>query len=533
MALDGVGKSAAVRTAEQQPKVENKPQPQPQPQPTEDGMAKKGALQATGETVRTALNNRVIECRSAMTPETGTQAVKEAFRSDGAEGAARELANQLRCGDTNSQQELMASLSKEREFPYIINAAGGESDHPSGSVTAADRQTIAAAFGSAYDAGKLDAETITSLTAHNADPMHNLLPKSGAFKSEYTANFLLNTGSKAALRDFAYQTLQNSQDPTRSNPSAIRGAARAAAGDPQLLQDVLRDMGAGKFGDGLTVDSFVDSISRNPPPGIEPFAADRTSALVRVLDTAAQMPFGDEKLALFTAAAKSADATRETTGGADALVRLFNSDAQQISDHFLNETAPQRNDRLKDFSTFFQNTLFNSQTTNKQELVDNVTGVANDYKRTGDLYHLGALAGSVENGFSAAVKDNADRKEATKSFLDFVVGLTPLPDSIQGVFKNVLGELPQAVADGLASTASDSAKGAALDWLTDQLTKENKILFWKTGQEIENRNDLDDILRQTLGVPQLTDPVPATPRDNEAVQTFEAGLSFARQTVDE
>jgi hypothetical protein len=494
---------------------------------------KLNGLNISADQFRLQLNdrfNRVQAQPVPTTPEAAVEKVKQTFESQGPEGAAKELAAQLRNGDAAYRENVIAQLSKEREFAGIINAAGGENDDLKNGVSAADRNLIARSFGSAFDNGKISAETVKGLVDYNAGPMQNLPLTTGTFKNEYTANLIANSGSEKLKQEFVNATFKHVQE-TGSDEHFLRGAARVMATDTDVLQKTLADIKNGVYGDKINLDKLVDSISRDPIGGLADFSPDKTSALVRLVDAAAKLPQGDEKIDLLKAVAKSEDATQNTKGGADALIRLFNSDSQFFSDYFTDETAIDRNQRLKDFSKFFQNTLFNDQATNKDLLIDNVTKVADDYKKNGDLYHLGALVGSAENGFGAAVKANEDRKKATKDFLDFVVGLTPLPDSLKGVLGKVLGSLPKTVADGLSSKASDKAKEAALDWLTDKLTKDTKFLFVKTGQEIKSRDDLDAILRGVLGISSLPDPNPATPRDNEAIEKFEAGLTFARDAV--
>ncbi len=465
------------------------------------------------------------------TPETVANEIAEEYRTAGPAAAAQRLAAELRTSsDPAYRQEIMAALAQKPEAASLLTTAMGSRPVGANSaLSAADQRLVAQTFGQAYDAGKIGTAALDKMMQYIGERGSN----DGVLRGDYLAKLAIQSGSsqfKTAFVDSIFKTAQ--QHPVASD-YYMSAAARVMTADPAVLQTFTTKLNNKEYGDDITLQHFLETASQSQLDPSNPHSTRLQPAFASnpgfaLMDRAERLPFGDAKVAIFRAAATSETLTQRVPGGADQVAQLFNSDPAAFTDYFVREDVDDRNVRVKDFSTFMQNTLFNDNASaeTKASLNANIVAQADRLKQDQNYNRLGVLSGTVQRGYEQAIKADEDRKAATKEFIGLLIGLTPVPGKLKEVIVSVLGDVPKAVADGLASAAQGRIESGVVDWLTDRLTDDGAA-FGLGGNSVKNVDDLDKILRGMLGVSTLPDP-DARSSENEAITDYEAGLTFVR-----
>ena len=463
--------------------------------------------------------------------------------------AARELAQQLRAGDSHFRQQLMAELAKSPQmFADILRAAGGDPFQNAGNVsdrttpiTHAERQIIAQALGSAYDAGAIAGDTVRQMI--QAEPLFNL--RHGSANGDFVGLLIAQSGSTDLMRDYATSVIAFVRDaPTPHAERMLNSAARAMAGSPDVLNDMVSRLRNGDFaGPGahtpITLSGFIERLSAYQVPGFDmPVSGTRTTALGDILTTAAQASL-DTKLALFQATISHGQLDRLSEYNAgdktlEALTNLYCSDARAITDR-LNSPADLRNHGMVTMSRFFQRTLFNSLLSDgaKDNLVQTLSDLAGQYRDEHRPNALGRLSGTITNGFALSVRDQRDREQATRDLIKLVFDIVPVPKKLTEIFGKALGE---AVGEHLGRLIVErgvkGAQEAFTRYLSEQLTQGwGGILGAGAWADVKNANDVDAILKGLFDLGSLRDPDPATP-ENEAITThYEQGIDSAERAL--
>jgi hypothetical protein len=464
-------------------------------------------------------------------------AVWAAYGLGYAQGGARELARQLRTGDAAFRAELISRLAEgdSEAAVRILRAAGSEPVPYGGTerVSAADARVVARALGDAYDRGLLGADFAERWVRAEAAYVN----RAGSFGdwpyNEYTANLVAQSGSARLMREYADAAVNRAASAQTSNDlHFLNGAARAAAGDPEVLADLLRRLDAGQIAGGrLKLESFLGII--NTPRdliGEDPArAVGGQSPLAALLNGAARLPQSDLKLKLFSTVAAGGDFA-EGRGVADALVRLYQSDARFFTDRLIDTSQSLQG--VVTLSQFYQHTLYNADCTLKESLIGTATSLARQYRAENRPNELGLFAGTVANGFQLAVKDEEKRKEAVKNFVGFIFELVPVGGKLKDIFGNALGAaVGEHIGKLIAEKGVEGAQDAITDFLVDKLTEETGLFGWGNGAKLRNRNDVDEILRAAFDVRGLRDTNPATP-ENDGLQSYNNGLGTAYDALE-
>jgi hypothetical protein len=504
-----------------------------------------GASSRTGEqefaaaAVRFALFGWVDPAARRQTPnvQKSLDAVWEAYGLGYSQGAATELARQLRTGDAAFQAELIKRLTEgnSEAAVRILRAASGEPVPYGGDerVSAADGAVIASALGEAFDRGVLSTDFAQQWVDAEADYVN----RPGSFGdwpyNEYTGNLIAQSGSAGLMRAYADACIEHAANAQTPNDLyVLNGAARAIAGDPSVLTAVLAKLDAGQYADGqIDLERFLGTI--NTPRdliGEDPNrAVNGESPLAALLNGAARMPRGELELKLFSTIASN-EHFFDGRGVADALVRLYQSDSRFLTDRLIDTSTSL--DGVVTLSQFYQRTLFSEDCTLKDSLITTATSLSRQYSNENRPNELGLFGGAVANGFQLAVKEEDKRREAVKNFVGFVFELVPVGGKLKDVFGSALGSVVgDHIGDLIAEKGVEGAQEAITDYLVGQLTEETGLFGWGNGSKLKSRNDLDEILRAAFNVPNLRDTNPSTP-ENDGLQSYNNGLGTAYDALE-
>lgn len=505
-----------------------------------------GASSRTGEqdfaanALRFALFGWVDAAARRQPPPDVQQSLDKVWEAYGlgyAQGGAEELARQLRAGDADFQAELIRRLTEGNSEAAVrmLRAAGGEPVPYGGTdrVSSPDGATVARALGAAYDRGLLGADFARQWVQAEADYTN----RPGNFGdwpyNEYTGNLIAQSGSSRLMRDYAEACIEHAAGAQEPNDLyVLNGAARAIAGDPAVLTEVLGKLDAGQYAGGrIDLERFLGTI--NTPRdliGEDPNrAVNGESPLAALLNGAARMPRGELELKLFSTVASN-EHFFDGRGVADALVRLYQSDSRYLTDKLIDTSASL--DGVVTLSQFYQRTLFSADCTLKESLITTATGLARQYRAENRPNQLGLFGGTVANGFQLAVKEEDKRKEAVKNFVGFVFELVPVGGKLKDIFGDALGSaVGEHLGDLIAEKGVEGAQDAISDYLVGQLTEETGLFGWGNGSKLKSRNDVDEILRGAFEVGALRDTNPSTP-ENDGLQSYNNGLGTAYDALD-
>ena len=475
--------------------------------------------------------------RQAPDVQRSLDAVWEAYGLGYSQGGAAELARQLRAGGPDFRVELIRRLAEgdSEAAVRMLRAAGGEPVPYGGDerVPSADGVAVARALGEAYDRGALGSDFARRWVEAEADYVN----RPGNFGdwpyNEYTGNLIARGGSGGLMRDYANACFEHAANAQTSNDlHFLNGAARAVAGDASVLTDALTRLDAGQVAGGRinlgtllgTVNTPKDLIGEDPSR-----AVGGESPLAALLNGAARMPRGELELKLFTTVASN-EGFFGGRGVADALVRLYQSDARFLTDRLTDTSLTL--DGVVSLSQFYQRTLFGAGCTLKESLITTATGLARQYRAENRPNQLGLFAGTVANGFQLAVREEDKRREAVKNFVGFVFELVPVGGKLKDIFGKALGSVVgDHVGKLIAEKGVEGAQDAVSDYLVGELTEETGLFGWGNGSKLKSRNDVDEILRGAFDVKNLRDTNSATP-ENDGLQSYNNGLGTAYDALE-
>jgi hypothetical protein len=254
------------------------------------------------------------------------QAVRRRLWQQGRSAGAQALAERMRDRTREARATFLARLNEQEGTDIVrdlLRGAAGEVRKPSDRpLSVADQAGIASALGEAFDSGQLPGsfvEQLLWLEENLSNPPSN----------ERSGEMVAASGSKALIRAFVNRSfLFARHSPRAASANLLLGAARAMAGDPEILQEGLdRLLAAGEL------ETFLGQLAPSrrgaPAPGYE--ATDNALACL-VNAAAAIQPPTAAVAALFTLVSRD---SRDEPGLGDALGNLFISGAnpQFLLDH--------------------------------------------------------------------------------------------------------------------------------------------------------------------------------------------------------
>ncbi|MDQ3806481.1 MAG: hypothetical protein M3416_21945 [Acidobacteriota bacterium] len=487
-----------------------------------------------------ALHNVARQVTTGVTPGEQRQieeGVEDVFNRAGYGygDAAIELASQLRNRSAEYQAAFMSELYDYA--PSVANdilrgAAGGNRHHVSEPFASdSDRYVIARALGEAYDRGQLPADFVGQLLSHDArfsSPPNN----------EYTGTIVGLSGSEALINAYVDRSLEMAKG---DDPDWVQsfnlGAARAMAGDPQVLQQRLERMSQAELRDFLAhVEPEWHSRS------IAGYDSGYNNALATLVRGAADIqPPTEQVLNLFSEVAQNymgrvgvADAMGELfTSGHTEHVRfangriaedIFHSNAEFFTHRLLaagkdpvtGENIDEAG-RAAALRNFFQATAFNEDCEYKEavraELVNQIRSLqsAIEYypnvgSRTRSLiertlapepgvnaeasikeqlaFRLGRLTGTIFKGFEAAVEARGKENAEIDGVVDFLFGLVPVGKATDIVKARVPGA--GLLIDRAADKGVDFVKDLVKDWLHQADLEAERGDVWAVFAEFAN-----------------------------------------------
>lgn len=419
------------------------------------------------------------------------QGVEGVFQAAGTSypDAAVELADQLRGRSEEYRAEFMSELN---EFnPGLASdvfraASGGERNHMTNPfVSEEDQRLIGQSLGAAYDRGLLPPDFVDNLLEQDA--RYNMPPN-----NEYTGSLVAQSGSQNLINDYVDRSMEMAQgDDPEWVQSFNLGAARAMAGDPQIMQERLAQMSE----DG-TLDSFLSKIDpewhRNRIAGYDSGADNALATFVKgAADVEPPTPGVRD---LFTSVANNymdragvpEAMTDLFTAGYNEDVRypngkvaetVFHSNAQYLMDELTRLGGDSPGDdslNVSALSKFFQHSIFNSEIPEwqresvkgqvqqfSQNALSDIEYGQDEKSRANSATQLGVALGSVMEGYEGAVQANQDKEAAAKEAVDLMFDLVPAGDAIKGVLGRVglgalSGQAENVIKDKLAEVLADT-----------------------------------------------------------------------------
>ena len=457
--------------------------------------------------------------------------------------AAVELAKQLRGQSSEYQAEFIASLYRTSPAitSDILRGAGGERRTAYDAwPTESDQYTIARAIGDAYDKHLLPADFVQSLLDH--DEKFSLPPN-----NEYTANIIAQSGSKDLINAFIDKSLEYATHEGEWMSSFNLGAARAMAGDPQIMQERLAKMSEAQLQDFIRqIDP--DRYSRS----IAGYDDTYTNALATFVRGAAKIePPTEGVLNLFLAIAGQdkdhPEGYMDRPGVADAMGELFtsgyteylrwpngkieetvfHSNAEFFMHRMMMSGVDPKTGRPIDedkqvtaMVNFFQHTIFNENSEYKDAVSraarDTILSLQSAIKyypgvdsRTRELidrtivpepgvnaetsikeqlaYRLGRFTGTIFEGFDAAVRARNAENANIDGAVDFLFSMVPTDKAID-LLKGRVPGIGTLVGQG-ANIAIDKAKELTKEWLHKKDLNEDRQEIWQLFMEFGNNVD--------------------------------------------
>jgi hypothetical protein len=499
-----------------------------------------GEGQAAPSQADRALHHVAGQVANGVTPDEQRQieqGVEEVFNRAGYGygDAAIKLAEHLRGRSSEYQSEFMSQLfdyAPSVASDILRGAAGGNRHHISEPFASeSDRYVVARALGEAYDRGRLPANFVEQLLETDArfsSPPNN----------EYTGTIVGLSGSEDLINAYVDRSLEMARgDDPEWVQSFNLGAARAMAGDPQVLQQRLGRMSQSELQDFLAhIEPEWHSRS------IAGYDAGYTNALATLVRGAADIqPPTEQVLNLFTEVARNymgrsgvADAMGELfTSGYTEHVRfangriaedIFHSNAEFFTHRLLaTGTDPRTGENIDEagnaaaLRNFIEATAFNEYSEYKEavrsELVSQIRSLqsAIEYypnvdSRTGSLiertlapepgtnaeasikeqlaFRLGRLTGTIFKGFEAAVAARGKENAEIDGAVDFLFGLVPVGKATDIVKARVPGA--GLLIDKAADKGVDFVKDLVKDWLHKADLEEERGEVWAMFAEFAN-----------------------------------------------
>ena len=242
------------------------------------------------------------------------QAVRRRLWQQGRSAGAQALAERMRDRTRADRAMFLARLNEQEGTDILrdlLRGAAGEVRSPSDRpLSVADQAGIAGALGEAYDSGQLPGsfvEQLLWLEENLSSPPSN----------ERSAEMVAASGSQELIRAFINRSfLFARHSPRAASANLLLGAARAMAGDPEILQEGLDGLlAAGELEAFLT--QLAPSRRGLPAPGYD----ETDNALACLVNAAAAIqPPTPAVAALFALVSQH---SRDEPGLADALGNLF------------------------------------------------------------------------------------------------------------------------------------------------------------------------------------------------------------------
>lgn len=495
-----------------------------------------GDTQAAPAQADTALHNVASQVKIDLTAdeerqvEQGVDAVFQRTNY-GYPAAAIELARQLNGHSTEYRMEFMRRFyetSPPVAMDILRGAANGDRHHISEPFTTeSDRRTVASALGEAYDCGLLPSSFVEQLLKNDSMRMPP--------NNEFTGTIVGLSGSQSLINAYVDRSLELARG---SDPEWIQsfnlGAARAMAGDPEILRQRLQRMSADELKDFL---SKIDPRWHDTKIG--GYDSGYTNALATFVRGAARIEPPDEQvLNLFREV--STKYTTDRAGVSDALAELFTSGYTEyvrlpngrvedtifhsnsefllhrllaggkdpLTGEYIDEAA-----NLAALRNFFQATAFNDYCASKdavrsqftdqirtlQSAIDNYPAVGS---RTEELinrtikpepgqdpavsvreqlaYRLGRLTASVFQGFEAAVRERGKENANIDGAVDFLFSIVPVDKATAIVTSRIPGSAP------FAGKGVDFLKGKVKEWLHKADLNAQRLEVWNLFAEFAN-----------------------------------------------
>jgi hypothetical protein len=479
-----------------------------------------------------ALHN-VASQVNALTPqeqgriEDGVEAVFQRAGYGYAE-AAIELSKQLDGQSEEYRAEFMSKLwnAAPSVMTDILRGAAGERHYISEDwPTESDQYNIATSLGAAYDRGLLPRDFVSQMLTHDA--RFSMPPN-----NEYTGTIVGMSGSKALINSYVDQSLAMAKgDEPEWVQSFNLGAARAMAGDPQVLQSRLASMKPEELSDFLAhIDPDWHSRS------IAGYDSGYTNALATLVRGAARIePPTEEVLNLFREASLNyidrpgmQDATAELfTSGYTEYIRLptgkvmdtvFHSNAEFFTERMLaTGEGVDEATQVAALKNFFQATAFNDDCVYKDSVRAEATNLIRSLQSAIEYYpnvdsrmrslidstlkpepgadpvasikeqlafRLGRLTGTIFQGFEGAVKDRDAENAAIDGAVDFLFGLVPF-DKATDIVKGAVPGAGKLIGVG-ADKGLDFVKDVVKDWLHEADLNEQRPQVWNLFVEFAN-----------------------------------------------
>lgn len=442
--------------------------------------------------------------------------------------AAIELSKQLNGQSEEYRAEFMSKLwnTAPSVAADIMRGAAGKRHYiGEGWPTEADQYNIGSSLGAAYDRGLLPADFVNQLLT--LDARYQMPPN-----NEYSGSIVAESGSKNLINAYVDRSLEMAKgDDPEWVQSFNLGAARAMAGDPDILRERLEAMKPEELSDFL---AHIDP--RWHDTKIAGYDSGYTNALTTLVRGAARIePPTEGVLNLFRevslnymdrAGMRDAMASLFTAGYTEYLRlpsgkvmdTVFHSNAEFFTQRMLaTGEGVDESTQVAALRNFFQETAFSDDCTYKTavrsqatELIRSLQSAIENYpnidSRTRGLidstlkpepgvdpvasmkeqlaFRLGRLTGAIFQGFEGAVKNRNSENAAIDGAVDFLFGLVPF-DKATDIVKGAVPGAGKLIGVG-ADKGIDFVKSLVKDWLHKADLNKQRLEVWNLFAEFAN-----------------------------------------------
>lgn len=499
-----------------------------------------GDVQASPTQADTALHNVAAQVNPSIRPgeresiERGVDAVFQRTNY-GYNEAAIELAKQLRGQSTEYRMEFMRRFyetSPPVASDILRGAAGGNRHYVGENFTSqSDKQIIATTLGETYDCGMLPSNFVEQLLRNDSMRMPP--------NNEFTGTIVGMSGSRDLINAYVDRSLQMAKG---TEPQWVQsfnlGAARAMAGDPQVLQERLAGMKPEELRDFLSkiephwhdtkiggydsgyhnaLSTFIRGAARIEPPTEEVLNLFREVASANYFDRSGvtdamselflagyeehfRLPNGrvDETVfhsnsqfllqrMLATGVDPTTGADIDEAGQTAALRNFFQAAAFGDNSNHRDAVRAQITDQIRSIQTAINNyPAVDSRTRSLIERtiqpepgVDPVASVKEQL-----AFRLGRLTATAFQGFEAAVKARNGENAAIDGAVDFLFGLVPVGKATEIIKSRVPGA--GVVIDKASDKGIDTLKNIVKDWMHKADLEKQRLEVWNLFSEFAN-----------------------------------------------
>jgi hypothetical protein len=442
--------------------------------------------------------------------------------------AAIELSKQLNGQSEEYRAEFMSKLwqTAPSVAADIMRGAAGKRHYMSeGWPTEADQYNIGTSLGAAYDRGLLPTDFVNQLLT--LDAKYQMPPN-----NEYSGSIVALSGSKNLINAYVDRSLEMAKgDDPEWVQSFNLGAARAMAGDPDILRERLEAMKPEELSDFL---AHIDPKWHDTK--IAGYDSGYTNALTTLVRGAARIePPTEGVLNLFRevslnymgrAGMRDAMASLFTAGYTEyirlptgkVMDTVFHSNAEFFTQRMLaTGEGVDEATQVAALKNFFQETAFSDDCMYKDsvrsqatELIRSLQSAIEYYpnvdSRTRGLidstikpepgvdpvasmkeqlaFRLGRLTGVIFQGFEGAVKNRDAENAAIDGAVDFLFGLVPF-DKATDIVKGKVPGAGKLIGLG-ADKGLDFVKGVVKDWLHKTDLNDQRLEVWNLFAEFAN-----------------------------------------------